>query len=223
MDVSKAVATRRSVRAFTAQAVDGQVLRAVLTQAARAASGGNVQPWKLFVLGGERLQALKMRMKERLFEQPQSEARDYEIYPPDLWEPHRSERFKVGEDMYALLGAERGDKIGRLKQFQRNFQFFDAPVALFCYVDRRMGRPQWSDLGMYLQTVMLLLREQGLASCAQECWSLYPQTVQKFTEAPKELLLFCGMAIGHADEAAPVNQLRTRRLPLEAFARFDGI
>lgn len=223
MKVQDAVASRRSVRAFTDQAVDGKLLRDLLAQAARAPSGGNLQPWHLYLLGGEPLNRLKARMRGRLFEQPASESLEYEIYPPNLWEPHRTERFKVGEDMYALLGAAREDKIGRMRQFQRNFEFFGAPVALFCYVDKRMGPPQWSDLGMYLQTLMLLLREQGLDSCAQECWSIYPQTVAQFVPAPIEQMLFCGMAIGYVDQEAPVNQLETRRLPLEEFAYFDGI
>lgn len=223
MNVSDAVRTRRSVRAFLSRPVDGEVLREVLRLASRAASGGNLQPWRLFVLGGEPLAALKSRMSDRLFEQPASEPLDYDIYPPDLWEPYRSERFAVGEDLYALLGIPRGDKIGRMRQFQNNYQFFGAPAALFCYVDRRMGRPQWSDLGMYLQTVMLLLRERGLDSCAQECWSVYPKTVAAFLDPPAELMLFCGMAIGYADPDAPVNRLETRRLPLEQFASFRGI
>lgn len=223
MNVSDAVRTRRSVRAFLDTPVDGQVLREVLEAAARAASGGNLQPWRLFVLGGEPLAAMKARMRERLYEQPASEPLDYDIYPADLWDPYRTERFVVGEELYALLGIPRADKIGRMRQFQRNFEFFGAPAALFCYVDRRMGRPQWSDLGMYLQTVMLLLRERGLDSCAQECWSVYPKTVAQLLNPPEELMLFCGMAIGYADTDAPVNRLATRRLPLGAFASFRGI
>lgn len=223
MNVSDAVRTRRSVRAFLDTPVDGEVLREVLSSAARAASGGNLQPWRLFVVGGEPLAAMKERLRQRLYEQPASEPLEYDIYPPDLWEPYRTERFVVGEEMYALLGAARGDKIGRMRQFQRNFEFFGAPAALFCYVDRRMGRPQWSDLGMYLQTVMLLLRERGLDSCAQECWAVYPRTVAALLNPPDELMLFCGMAIGHADADAPVNRLETRRLPLDQFASFRGI
>lgn len=223
MNLTQAVQSRRSVRAFTPKPVDGHLLREVLSLAARAPSGGNVQPWRLYVLGGEALEQLKIRMRARLTEQPLLDPSEYEIYPANLWEPHRSERFKVGEDMYALLGAERGDKVGRMRQFQKNFEFFGAPAALFCYVDQRMGPPQWSDLGMYLQTLMLLLRERGLDSCAQECWSVYPKTVASYIEPDDGLMLFCGMSIGYADDSAAVNQLRTRRLPLDEFARFNGI
>jgi len=85
-----------------------------------------------------------------------------------------------------------------------------------------MGPPQWSDMGMYLQSVMLLLREEGLDSCAQECWSIYNAEVRALTGAPEELMLFCGMAIGYRDETEPVNALVTARAPLSDFATFTG-
>lgn len=223
MNVSEAVRTRRSVRAFVDRPVPGELLREALSLAARAPSGGNLQPWRLFVLGGEPLADLKARMRRRLSEGPTGEPLDYDIYPADLKEPYRSERYALGEQLYALLGIPREDKIGRMRQFQRNFEFFGAPAALFCYVDRCMGRPQWSDLGMYLQTLMLLLRERGLDSCPQECWSIYPQTIAGFIEPPAEWMLFCGLSIGYADPQAPANRLDSRRLPLEQFASFRGI
>lgn len=223
MNVTEAVDSRRSVRAFLDTPVSGEVLREVVERAGRSASGGNLQPWRLYVIGGETMADLKARMQTRLATGPTSDPTEYEIYPPDLWDPYRTERYVVGEEMYALLGTPRTDKPGRLRQFARNFQSFGAPAALFCYVDKRMGRPQWSDLGMYLQTLMLLLRERGLDSCAQECWSVYPKTIGEFLQPPEELMLFCGMAIGYADPDAPVNRLRTRRLPLDQFATFRGI
>ncbi len=97
------------------------------------------------------------------------------------------------------------------------------PVALFTTVARTMGPPQWSDLGMFLQSVMLMLREEGLDSCAQECWAIYPETIRGFLGTPTERMLFCGMAIGHADTSAPVNTLHSARAPLEEFAHFRGI
>ena len=223
MNVTDAVRTRRSVRAFLDRPVPPALLREAIELAARAPSGGNVQPWKLYVVGGEVLARIKALAAERQRRADPDERPEYAIYPPNLWEPHRTTRFEVGEQLYGALGVPREDKLGRLQQFARNFEFFGAPAALFCYVDRRMGPPQWSDLGMLLQTLMLLLRERGLDSCAQECWSIYPKTVGSVLQPPAELMLFCGMAIGYADEAAPVNGFRSRRLALDAFAQFLGI
>lgn len=221
MQVGEAVAQRRSTRAFLDTPVDRERLRDVLAQAARAPSGGNLQPWRVFVVDGAALQALKDAMALRLRARPSPDLPpEYAIYPPSLGEPYRSERFAVGEAMYAQLGIPREDRAARLQWFSNNYRLFGAPCALFCYIDRGMGPPQWSDLGMFLQSVMLLLAECGLASCAQEAWSLYHREVAAVTRAPDDWLLFCGMAIGHADPQAPVNALRSRRLPLDQFATF---
>lgn len=222
MKVSEAVRSRRSVRAFLDTPVPAAVLREAIELAARAPSGGNLQPWRIYALAGAPLAELKVRVAEKLHKADPQERPEYAVYPPNLWEPHRTERFEVGEAMYALLGVPREDKAGRLRQFAHNYQFFGAPAGLFCYVDRRMGPPQWSDLGMYLQTLMLLLRERGLDSCAQECWSVYPKTVASVLNPPQELMLFSGMSIGHADPDAPVNRLKSHRLPLEMFAELRG-
>jgi nitroreductase len=122
--------------------------------------------------------------------------------------------------MYATLGIARDDKDGRRRQFAHNNDFFGAPAALFCYVDRQMGLPQWSDLGMYLQTFMLLAVERGLATCAQEYWSVRHAAVTSFTGAPADEMLFCGMSIGYEDTSAPINSLRSERMPLEQYATF---
>ena len=220
MDVGEAVAGRRSVRGFLPDAVDSAVIRRVLDQAARSPSGGNLQPWRIDVVSGDALARLKAIMLARVQEAPQGEPAEYDIYPKELDPRHKAYRFEVGEDLYGALGIPRENKLGRLLWFARNFQFFGAPLALFTSVDRTMGPPQWSDLGMFLQTVMLLLRGEGLDSCAQECWAVYPQTVGTFLALPPERMLFCGMAIGVADPGDPANAVRARRAAVADFATF---
>lgn len=223
MLVHEALATRLSVRDFLSTPVPGNLIREILRTAARAPSGGNLQPWHVAVLAGDPLAQLKALMVERVAASPDGEPTQYDIYPPKLHSPYRERRFQVGEDMYRLLGIPREDRPARLRWFARNYQFFGAPMALFCSVDRRMGPPQWSDLGMFLQSVMLLLREHGLDSCPQECWSLYHETVGRFISLPPERMLFCGMAIGYRNPAHPVNGLVAQRAALEEFASFMGV
>ncbi len=223
MKVSEAVASRRSVRGFLPNPVDPAVIRRVLERASRAPSGGNLQPWHIDVVGGADLDALKAIMARRVPEAPKGEPTEYDIYPKELPEPYSQYRFEVGEDLYGALGIPRENKLARMMWFARNFQFFGAPVALFCTVARTMGPPQWSDLGMYLQTVMLLLREEGLDSCPQECWAIYPQTIREFLGTPPERMLFTGMAIGFKDAADPANTMVPRRAPLADFASFRGL
>jgi nitroreductase len=216
VNVSEAVAKRRSTRAFLDTPVSDDTIRELLEKAVRAPSGGNVQPWRIFVVNGAAME----RFLEFLATRTEPEATEYDIYPKGLKEPYRSSRFKLGEDMYELLGIPREDKAGRFARLAENFRFFGAPAGLFCFVDREMGPPQWSDLGMFLQTFMLLAQEAGLDTCSQEVWSLKPESVAEFVGAGDELMLFCGMAIGHGDRDDPVNQLLSDREPLSVWAKF---
>lgn len=215
MSVSEAVARRKSIRQFTDEPVDDAVLRDLVERAARAPSGGNVQPQRIYVVNGESM----TRFREFIADRPHEPA-EYDIYPANLWEPYRTNRFELGEQMYATIGIAREDKAGRLAQFANNDRFFGAPAALFCFIDRRMGPPQWSDLGMYLQTFMLLAEEAGLETCAQEYWTVRHGAVQEFVGAPEEEMLFCGLAIGHADTDHPINGLESERMPLDRWATF---
>lgn len=214
MRVSDAVAARRSIRAFLPTPVPDAVLRELLERASRAPSGGNVQPWRVYVINGERMG----EFLDFLDTKPPVEEAEYEVYPAGLWDPHRTARYELGEQMYGLLGIGREDKEGRLRQFARNGRFFDAPAAFFITLDRRFNQPQWSDLGMFLQTFMLLAVEAGLDTCPQEYWSSRHGAVMEFIGAPEDEMLFCGMAIGHADPDAPVNTLVSDRLPLDDWA-----
>jgi nitroreductase len=223
MNIQDAISSRRSVRNFTDKPVPAEVIRRVLEQAMRAPSGGNLQPWHLHIVGGEKLDELKAIMRERVQQTPGGEGSEYDIYPRELVAPYRDRRFAVGEAMYARLAIPREDKAARLQWFARNYQFFGAPLALFCSVDRRMGPPQWSDLGMLLQNVMLLLRGEGLDSCPQECWAIYPKTIGSFISLPAERMLFTGMSIGYADPNHALEGFMTERAPLADVAEFMGI
>jgi nitroreductase len=216
MELVDTVYKRISVRQFTSEPVSDDVIRKLLADASRAPSGGNVQPWRIYVVNGESL----TKMREFLATQPPVEEPEYQIYPDGLTEPYRTARFQLGEQMYATLGIAREDKAGRRAQFANNNDFFNAPAAIFCYVDRQMNSPQWSDLGMFLQTLMLLAVDQGLGTCAQEYWSVRHKAVSEFVGAPENEMLFCGMALGHVDETAPVNSLRSERFTVDEFAKF---
>jgi nitroreductase len=224
MSVSEAVATRRSVRAFSSRAVDGQVVRRLLDAARQSPSGGNVQPWHITVLAGEPLQRLKQIMREQVTQGLKGpEGSGYEIYPRNLPEPYSVWRDRCTEMMYATMGIVRSDKPARIAFVKENFQFWNAPVGMFFSIHRCMGPPQWSDLGMYIQTVMLLAREAGLHTCPQESWTNWHKVVEQYIDVPADRMLFCGLALGYADESHPVNQLRTERAPLEQIADFRGI
>jgi nitroreductase len=222
MDVFDAVSSRYSCRAFLPTPVPERTVRDILEAAARVPSGGNLQPWRVHALAGKKLEALRAIVRSRLDELPRFEGAEYDIYPRDLKEPYESRRQRSGVMLYQSIGVTREDRAGRYRQYARNFLFYDAPVGMFFSIDRSMGPPQWSDLGGYIQTVMLLARDRGLHACAQEAWTHLHKTVPQFIDLPPEYILFCGMALGHADESAPINNWRSPREPLDAFASLAG-
>jgi nitroreductase len=216
MKVSEAVKLRKSVRAFIDKPVLDSDINEILKNASRAPSGGNLQPWKIYVVNGKSM----TRFLEFQNSWTGHDIPEYEIYPKKLQEPYRTSRYELGEEMYSLLGISKEDKEARIGQVLKNFNFFNAPAGLFCFIDRSMGNPQWSDLGMFLQTFMLLATEKGISTCSQEAWSIKPQCVSSFVNAPESLMLFCGMAIGYEDKNSPVNTLRSSRRPLEDWVSF---
>jgi nitroreductase len=222
MDVRDAVANRHSCRAFLPTPIPEKIVRDIVERAARAPSGGNLQAWRVYVVAGKRVEALKALLAPRMHELPKGEGGEYQIFPTELKEPYRTRRFAVGEQLYRSLGIPREDRAARYRQFAKNFQFFGAPVGLFFAIDRSMLPAQWADLGGLVQTVMVLARGYGLHTCPQEAWITFQRTVRAFLALPPDLMLFCGMALGYADESAPINSWRSTRVPLDEFASFDG-
>ncbi|RFQ06071.1 nitroreductase [Pseudomonas putida] len=220
--VFEAVRNRHSTRAFQQRPVDEGLLRDIVDAARYSPSSGNLQPWRLIVLAGGHLQTLKDEVAHTLALHPRGEGMGYPIYPENLKTTYQARRAKCGEDLYATLGVARDDKAGRGKQFSKNFTFFGAPVGMILAVDRSMGAGQWADLGMFLQTLMLLAQERGLASCPQACWTLVHKTIERHLELPEELMVFCGVALGYPDAEHPINTLRTERASLDDIAEFRG-
>ncbi|GHE60239.1 NADH dehydrogenase [Camelimonas fluminis] len=218
MHVSEAVRRRMSVRAFRPDPVPADIVRELLELSARAPSGGNVQPWHVHALTGAPLAELIDLANENGADPEPA----YDVYPHNLWEPYRTRRFQIGEALYASIGIPREDKPGRLRQLARNGMLFGAPVGVFVFIDRKMGPPQWSDLGMYLQTLMLLATERGLDTCPQEYWARFANTIERFVNAPEDRMLFCGVALGYRDEAAPINTLDAPRAPFAEWGQMHG-
>ena len=222
MTVTEALQRRISVREFKPDPVPVSLVREILSVASRAPSGGNLQPWKVIAVAGEERLAVTALAARALTANPEGEAGDRPIYPANLFEPYRSRRYKLGEDMYALLGIGRDDKAGRLARFARNYEFFGAPVGLFFVIDERMGHGQWAHLGMFMQSIALAAVERGLGTCMQEAWGAIRVSLKAHFELPEHDLVYCGMALGYPDENAPVNRLRADREPVDGFATFRG-
>lgn len=221
MNVTQAVLDRHAVRAFKPDPVAGLVVRELIETAKRAPSGGNLQPWRVYALAGEPLAQFKATIARKLDAGIRGEPPEYAVYPPKLWEPFRARRREAGARRYAALGATRSDENQRLLE-EHNYAFFGAPVGLFFCLDRRVGPPQWADVGMYMQTLMLLAVERGLATCPQEVWANWPITIADFLRLPSDQMVFAGMSLGNEDTEHPMNSYRTDRESFDNFAEMTG-
>ncbi len=220
MNVMDAVRQRHSARAFKPDPVPGALLKELLDLASHSPSGGNLQPWHVYALTGGPLAKFKALIKSKL-DAGETETPEYDVYPPKLWEPLRTRR-RVAAIMRneAMKHPDKAQEQQHL--IELNYSFFGSPVGLFFLLDRRVGPPQWVDMGLFMQTFMLLCVERGLATCAQEIWANWPITVPQFLNAPEHLMMFAGMSLGYEDTSQPVNQFRTPREPAEAFTVFRG-
>lgn len=218
MNVTEAVKSRRSVREFLDKPVDLETIRRVMDTARWAASGCNYQPWEASILTGEPLKELQAKLAADGPQKP-----EYDWTAPGQEEAYKKRLDAVSSGMFGAMGIAREDKAGRMAAMGRNVTSFDAPALLLCYFPRLMKEAQWSDTGMWLQTVALLLREEGLDSCFQEFMGLYPKTIRDFLGLDHDrYMVFCGMAIGYRDPDAPVNNFERERVPLDEQVSFLG-
>ena len=221
--VDAAITSRMSARAFLPQAVPRSTLEHILQVASRAPSGTNTQPWKVYVLQGASRDSLvdkvcaahdALRADPALAEQYREE---YDYYPEKWVSPYIDRRRENGWGLYGLLGIGKGDKDKMHLQHQRNFRFFDAPVGLMFTLDKVMGRGSLVDYGMFLQNIMVAARAQGLHTCPQAAWNGFARIILPHIGAADNEMLVCGMALGFADPADPVNGFHTPRETVASF------
>jgi nitroreductase len=222
--VDAAITSRRSIRAYLPQPVAREDVAQILQVAARAPSGTNTQPWKVYVLDGERKQQLSSAILaiHKDPEQAKLHTEEYAYYPREWVSPYIERRRKVGWDLYALLGLTRDNKAGMAAQHGRNYEFFGAPVGLIFTVDRVMEQGSWLDYGMFLQNIMVAARGRGLDTCPQAAFTQYHRVIAQVLGLPDNEMVVCGMALGVADPTKVENTLITERMRLEEFVKFVG-
>ena len=220
--VDAAITSRRSIRAFLDKPVERDEIARILDVAARAPSGTNTQPWKVYVLTG----AARARLSGAILAvnadpgQASAHTEEYAYYPREWTLPYIDRRRKVGWDLYSLLGLGRDNKAGMAAQHARNYAFFDAPVGLIFTIDRIMAQGSWLDYGMFLQNIMVAARARGLDTCPQAAFTQYHRIISAELDLPASEMVVCGMALGWADPERVENTLVTEREPSHGFARF---
>jgi nitroreductase len=223
LTVAEAISSRMSVRAFTNQPVAHETLESILNLAARAPSGTNTQPWKVYVLQGKALQDLCGKVCdafERISANPELVKEyqpSYDYYPTKWFSPYIDRRRENGWSLYGLLGITKGDKDKMHIQHRKNFEAFGAPVCLFFTIDKELGKGSMLDYGMFLENVMLAAKGEGLDTCPQAAWNDYTKIIMPSIGAKENEMLVCGMALGYANRNEIVNTFHTPRAKLEEF------
>ncbi|RYY84496.1 MAG: nitroreductase [Comamonadaceae bacterium] len=224
--VAAAIESRFSARAFLPTPVPRPVIERLLALASRAPSGTNTQPWKVYVLQGASRDSLVEKVcaaHDAVAADPSLAAtysEEYDYYPREWKSPYIDRRRENGWGLYGLLGIVKGEKAKMHAQHQRNYRFFDAPVGLMFTVDRIMGQGSLVDYGMFLQTLMLAARAEGLHTCPQAAWNPFAKLILPHVGAGPDEMVVCGMALGYADESEKVNTFHTPRDPVAGFARW---
>jgi nitroreductase len=218
--VDEAIASRRSVRAFLPTPVPRALIEKILEVSARAPSGTNMQPWKVYVVTGDKKRALSQEIIESFERGEKGHDRSWKYYPDEFFEPYKSRRRTVGWGMYGAIGIERGETEKMKAQRARNYKFFDAPVGMIFAIDERLEIGSWLDYGMFMQNIMVSARGHGLHTCPQAAFSDYHRIIRRHLGIPDDHVVICGMSMGYADESAPVNKFVTERAPVEEFTTF---
>jgi nitroreductase len=221
--VDQAIESRQSTRDFLPTPVPRETITHLLELAARAPSGTNTQPWKVYVLQGSSRDKLVDKVGtagDAIRANPALAAEykeAYDYYPEKWVSPFIDRRRENGWGLYGLLGITKGDKDKMHAQQQRNFKFFDAPVGLMFTLDKVMGRGSLVDYGMFIQNLMVAARGHGLSTCPQAAWNGFAKIILPHIGAGPDEMLVCGMSLGYANEVALVNTYRTPRVPASDF------
>ena len=219
MEVTEAIRNRKSNRAFLDKPVPDKLVTDILECARWAPSGVNSQPWKVAVLTGE----TKEQLGEALVKCHVNGVKvnpDYQYYPSEIMEPYITRKRACGHALYTALGIERNDLKTRKAQWMKNYRGFGAPVLLFFFIDARLEKGSWVDMGMFIQNVMLAARGNGLETCPQAALGEYPDIVRSLLDIHKTKKLVCGMALGYANYDDPSYKYRTDREPVKEFVQW---
>ena len=219
MNILDAIQGRQSIRSYKDKPVSREILEKILDISRFAPSGGNTQPWKIYVLNQDLMKELESLVISNL-DNGISETPNFNIYPQPMSDHLKSRVKECGRLMYEAIEIDKDDVEGRLNQLKQNFSFFGAPVGMFVTVEKEVDLNGWGHVGHFIQNICLSSMEFGLGTCLQESWSMYPETVKKIINFSDSEILWCGIALGYPNEEHAINSYRTPREDLKNFVKF---
>jgi nitroreductase len=218
MDVTQALHSRFTCRAFKPDPVAKEIIFKIMEDANHSPSWGNTQPWKLFIASGPALERLRSAYTQHF---AQGIPVNPEIERPVDWPPSLKERYQeLGKMRLANLGIERDNEQGRLFNLTQNFHFFGAPAVVFLCMDRTLNPWSLFDLGLLSQSIMLAAEQYGLGSAVAVQFASYPDLVRTELGIPEDLCIAIGIALGYSDPDHLQNQVRSSRRPINDVVRF---
>ena len=219
MNIKELIKSRYSVRSFTNEAIDIETIKEILEISSCAPSGGNIQPWKIYVVTNNAKEKLVEKALAN-YDNGVQEKIEYEIYPNPLDEEYKKRRSECARDMYKALSIKQDDIELRLSQIRENFKFFGAPVGMIVTIDKSFAENGWGHVGMFIQNICLSAVDNDMGTCLQESWSIYPKTVKDVLNIADNEIVWCGIALGYPNKGHPINNYRTSRESIEKFVTF---
>jgi nitroreductase len=231
MNVTDALTTRRTIRAFTSDRIDRDLLAKVLGPALHAPSWANTQPWEIFVAAGEPLERLRKAYAENL---KNCVPRSPDITMPKEWpdacrtrmEALKAERTELLERECRVMepspsgGEGRGEGLPDLMQM--NYRLFNAPAVVYLCMDRCLTPWSLFDLGAMSHGIMLAAEEHGVGSAVAVTLAAHPDLIRKELGIPDNLAIVIGIALGYPDPGHPQNKFKSSRRKLEEAVKFKG-
>jgi nitroreductase len=211
---------RRSKRGFIDRAVPLDVVKDILSVAKYAPSSSNTQPWRCYVVTGEARERVTKAAVAEFRANHDTLAPEYPFFPQPLHDPYSS-RFNTFRGLLGdAQGVHRSDKVGRMRDVERQFLFFDAPVGIIFTMDRRLEWASFLCYGCFLQNVMLAAKGRGLDTCPQQIWSLQHHVLRAELGIPADEMVIAGMSMGWSDNDLPENRMTLQKQEVEHFASF---
>ena len=221
MNVSEALRTRRTVRAFLPDPIPRVTLEGILSDALRTPSWANTQPWEVYVAAGEVLDHLRAISLRRTRDKVPGEP-DLEL--PGGWpEECRARTKNLTAGRAQAAGTSVDDPAFHRAFVEGNRRFFDAPCVVFLCMDRNLGHWSVYDLGALAQSIMLAARQRDVDSATAINFVWYPEVIRRELEIPDHLAIVIGVALGYADRSAPEDAFRSERRALRDVVRLYGV
>ena len=221
MELEAAIRGRRSIRKFRPDPIPTAVLKDLLETASWAPSWGNTQPWELYVITGEPLEAFR---KANAASVANGETLRNDVPMPEKWPEEMKIRYMdIGRSVVTSLGLKREDKEGRRRHQLNMAALFGAPCLIIAAVPKDvLVEYAMLDVGLLLQTLALAACDRGLGTCIMASSVHYANLLRKHGGISEDRRIIMGVAIGYPDRDAPINQFERQRAGLEACVKWVG-